>query len=219
MVWGISMQANTLQVIEWAKAASEDNVVVKVFWEKLCEAANEKPVASPEKIYSEIKLYGSNTLRIIDRPEGVPYHEVAADVADKLAGWAFWQKSPYGYDTIDNCERFVLEKMEISGDDLDKLRDSVSFKANKEAALNAIGDVAGDYAKVAGVAVVGAVVAKQIGLQIAKQIVLQIAKGLNIFLAALIVIDIAGPAYRCTIPGVTYIALLRKMYIAAQKGL
>ena len=33
------------------------------------------------------------------------------------------------------------------------------------------------------------------------------------------VVDLAGPAYRKTIPAVTYIAILRKLYEAAQEGI
>lgn len=213
------MISDTLQVIIWAKSEAQKNEVVREFWDALCDAVNEKNDASPDKIYSEIRLYGSNTLLRSKRPEGVNYHEVAADVADKLAGWAFWQKSPYGYDTIDDCERFVLEKMEISPEHMADLCKAVSKQANEEAVINAVGNGAKDYAIAAGTSVAAALVVRQLAIQTARQVILQIARSLNIFLAILVIIDIAGPAYRCTIPAVVYMALLRKMHFAAQKGL
>ena len=212
------MKDQTLEVIKWAKSTSVENEVVCEFWHKLCEAVNEKPSASAEKIYSEIRLYGSSTALKPIRPNGVKYLEVAADVADKLAGWAFWQKSPYGYKTIENCEKFILEKMDISNENIEDLGKSVSSISKKKSIKNGLENGVKDYGITATTAAAAALIARQIGLQIAKQIVLRIATSLNVFLAALVLIDIAGPAYRCTIPGTVYIALLRKMYSAAQKG-
>jgi len=48
-----------------------------------------------------------------------------------------------------------------------------------------------------------------VGKQVARQ---QVLRALSVVLLAWTVIDIAGPAMRVTIPGVTYVALLRKLY-------
>lgn len=201
------MSRKTLDVLKWAKNESEKNEIVKYFWEKLCSAVNEKPSASPDKVFSEIRLYGSNTLLKSVRPEGVSYHEVAADVADKLAGWAFWQKSPYGYASIESCERFVLERMKPEKNDLEKL----NTKGDPNLVVR--------KATVAGAAAVAVNVAHQVGLQVARNVSLRIVAQLNIILGGMAVVDLAGPAYRCTIPAVTYTALLRKVYEGNKRGL
>jgi uncharacterized protein YaaW (UPF0174 family) len=209
MVWGLIMPSETLEVILWARKTAKKHEVVQVFWDELCKAVNQESTASAEKVYSELRLYGSNTALKLTRPEGVEYHEVAEDVADKLA--PFLKSSPYGYSTIDDCERYVLEKMEVSEDDIKKICSSID--GNGGVVGKAGVDVNG---KAIAVVVVSAVV-----VQIARVIATRIATMTAGFVVGLLltIVTIAAPAYRCTIPGVTYVALLRKLYAASKRGI
>lgn len=201
------MSASTLDVIRWAKNEANKNEVVKTFWNELCKAVNQENMAKADAIYSELRLYGSNTALKPTRPEGVAYHEVAKDVADKLA--PMFSSSPYGYETIDACERYVLEKMDISEDDIAKICSSATNASELGAGTDAAGKTIG--------AVVVSALAAQIARMIATRIAANVAGG--VIAAILLLATITGPAYRCTIPGVTYVALLRKMYIASRKGI
>ncbi|WP_153145311.1 YaaW family protein [Dechloromonas sp. H13] len=201
------MSSETLTVIRWAHRNADSNEVVKLFWEKLCDAVNQKSNATADKIYAELRLYGSNSLRQFDRPEGVTYHEVAKDVADKLA--PLLKSSPYGYETIEACERYVLEKMDIRASEIEKICAGIG----SEGEIVASKEVAGK-----GV-VIG--VAMAIAISVAEMIALRIASALAgaAVGGVLAVVFLTGPAYRCTIPGVVYVSLLRQMYSASQKGL
>jgi uncharacterized protein YaaW (UPF0174 family) len=211
----------TLEVLKWAHDAARDNEIVAMFWEELCKAVDEPLSASAEKVLSELCEYGGNTIANLFRGHGVDYAEVAYDVACALKPWL--DDKPFSEGDIEACERYVLKRMEVQEDDLTKLIDAVRATVGShvnsqvgknvgEAAAKAVASAAMRQAanKVAEAA--AKIVAREVGKRIARQVIAQVLRSLSLVFLAWTVIDIAGPAMRVTIPGVTYVALLRKLY-------
>lgn len=235
--------SDTMTVLRWAKKAAASNETVKKFWDKLCDAVNQDQSVSPEKIMQELREYGSNTLLMPFRDEPVPYHEVAYDVAKLLKPY-FSEGDQFTESDMLSCERFVLKKMSVTEADIEKLCDAVNALSQQEAALNMSKKVVGASftASGAGAAtaqVVGRTVSQKVmheaakkaaskaakkaaeraAAEMAKQVTARILLGLNVVMVGWAVVSVAGPATRVTIPGVTYVALLRKMYARAEKGI
>jgi len=241
---GTSETVGTLEILTWAQAASTSNEVVAMFWNKLRDAVNEPSTASAPRILSELQAYGGNTIVNFFREGGVAYEQVAYDVADALR--PMFDARVFAEGDVSACETFVLRRMEISEDDLRKLgaaveghgmKNAVSAQVTKASGIAAVevgGVVAAQQvAKVAATAAGKRVIAeagkqiakraakeaaKRVAAATAKQVLARVVLGLNILLAALTLVSLAGPARRVTIPGVTYVALLRRLHGAAQMG-
>lgn len=91
----------------------------------------------------------------------------------------------------------------------ERLTDFVAVQIIKKTAAKAVQEAAKKTAQEA---------AKRAAQEAAKQIAIRLIAAANIFLGALTVVSIAGPATRKTIPATTYVALLRKMYEADLRG-
>lgn len=232
---------DTLEVLQWAKQTSSENEAVRMFWEKLCDAISEEPDISADAALRELRFYGSNTLLRPFRDNPISYSEVAYDVADTLKPM-FREGDRFREGSLSSCEDYVLEKMKVSRDDVEKICGAIGRssenQAIKDVAKKAGAAVAVEGAGVAVAKVVAQEVAKQVAAdaskkvaskaaqkaaeqaakEVAKQVAQRVIASVNIFLAAWTVVSIAGPAMRVTIPAVTYIALIRKMYMQYLKG-
>ncbi|MGE1063575.1 YaaW family protein [Megasphaera paucivorans] len=176
-----------------------------------------------DKIKEEINLMGGNTFaNLLRGGEGIPYHEILRDVCDKL-------KVPFNKNAdLSRIEQCLLEKVlektweEMSDVEKEELMKSLGGNFNAQGAL-ASGVLisifrAGGFASYQLALIITNGIAKLIvnrGLSLAANATL--ARALSIFsgpigiaLSAIWMIsDIAGPAYRVTIPATIYIAALR----------
>lgn len=227
-----SLSVNTENVLEWAAGAQKKDDTVREFWESLCARFDVSTTVTGKELLRLLRKAGSHDVAEIFRDEPVLYSEVCWDVAEKLR--PMFNDAECTEKDILACEKYVLKKMEISEDDLEKLCSSIGDRGKSEA--NEAGTAkAIRNAAVEGVAVTAArmvakkaaekamaeaskKVAAEVGKQAAKQVLVRILAAVNIALAALTLIDLAGPAYRKTIPGVTYVALLRKLHAAESMG-
>jgi uncharacterized protein YaaW (UPF0174 family) len=186
-----------------------------------------------DTIYEEIRLFGGNTFVNIFRKEGPPYSEVLEDAAEKVG-----VKDASKYSIVELEQRMIQELLrkaakEAKGEDL-------------EAAMREAGMSQKDYkAFISGASLasllaphlyrifmyqasqlIASAVAKQMlghGLRIGAGFVGGRAGSLllgpvgwvlaGIWTAA----DIAGPAYRVTVPCALHIAMLRQKWIAEQE--
>jgi uncharacterized protein YaaW (UPF0174 family) len=186
-----------------------------------------------DTIYEEIRLFGGNTFVNIFRKEGPPYSEVLEDAAKKVG-----VKDASKYSIVELEQRMIQELLrkaakEAKGEDL-------------EAAMREAGMSQKDYkAFISGASLasllaphlyrifmyqasqlIASAVAKQMlghGLRIGAGFVGGRAGSLllgpvgwvlaGIWTAA----DIAGPAYRVTVPCALHIAMLRQKWIAEQE--
>ncbi len=175
-------------------------------------------------IAKEIRDMGGNSFANVWRGEGPSYHEIVCDAADKM-------KVPYNKDRpIKGIENAILETIITSA--LEHMTDE-----EKEELLSEMGSKAG--ASMGGIATAtfisifraGGFYSYQLTLIIANQIAkvvlrrgLMLATNAGLMRAASVLtgpvgwaiaglwtaIDIAGPAYKVTIPCVIHVAMLRK---------
>jgi uncharacterized protein YaaW (UPF0174 family) len=171
----------------------------------------------------------------------VPYPEVAWDVAETLRG--VFEDRTYAEGNVAECERFVLGKMKVASDDLEQLCAAVAATGTAKAAAAATARAAGGAtaraaaqaaARVAAQKIgeaaarralaeagkevskrVAKKAAEEVGKRVAAQVLAQIGRALNLISVVLLLVTLAGPAKRVTIPGVVYVALLRKLCCAA----
>jgi uncharacterized protein YaaW (UPF0174 family) len=224
---------HTLKVLKWAKEMSNETEIVKMFWDELVTKLGLNKSATAEEILDEIRLFGGNTFVNFFRGEGVPYREVAYDVAKSLK--KFYETKEFNGHDLETIEYYVLKKMEIQNEDINEICNYILDASNQNVFQNAAANAA-QKAVVEGVGLaVGQQLAKttaqraaqkaaqkaaeEMGKQVAKQVLVRAISALNVFLALWTVVDIAGPAMRKTIPCVTYIALLRQLYKNYQSGL
>lgn len=175
-------------------------------------------------IAREIRDMGGNSFANVWRGEGPTYHEIVCDVADKL-------KAPYNKDkSIEDIENSILETI------LTTAIDGMS-EEDKEALLTEMGGRAGHNkggiatAAFIGIFRAGGFYSYQLTLIVANQIArLILGRGLMLATNAGLMrvagvlagpvgwaitgiwtaVDIAGPAYKVTIPCVIHVAMLRK---------
>lgn len=239
-------ERDTLGVLRWARETAAEDPIVAMFWRKLCDAVNAPEAASAGRVLAELEAYGGNSIANLFRDGGVPYAEVAHDTAAMLNP-TFGGRTVPSQKDVAGCEALVLWRMEVSQDDLDLLCGAVQQQAMSDALKRAtatavgvaaveaaafqsakrIGAVAGERAaaRLAGEVAVetaaqaGKQVAKGVAVEVAQQVAARLLLAFNVIMVAWLVVDLAGPARRVTIPGVTYVALLRKLHRAAQIAL
>jgi hypothetical protein len=161
--------SDTLAVLRWA--AASDEPIVRTFWGSLCEAVSEPESASADKVLSELRAYGGNTIANIFRSgDGVPYPEVVYDVADTLR--SAFADAPYREGDVENCERFVLKAMEVTEDNVSDMCRAISSKAINAARAG----ISGAAAKVAGARIAGQTIGRVVAEQAAKCAAAEAAK-------------------------------------------
>lgn len=223
---------STLDVLEWAKEGSTEQEVVGIFWNKLCETLKLSEHSDAKEVLETLRLDGGNTLVNFFRDEGVAYSEVVFDVAKTLK--PVFEEAAFRKNDVTSCEKYVLRRMEVNEDEIQALCDGVRKKGVDDA-VKAELQKAGVKATAATVAVVAtrqvtAQLAKQVtktaarkvaqaaAKQATKEVAKTVVKSISGVLAVWTAVDIAGPAKRKTIPAVTYIALLRKLFYAAHEN-
>lgn len=179
-------------------------------------------------IAAEIQCFGANSFVTFFRGEGVPYREVLTDVCDKL-------KVNYNKNsTVEKIENNMLMKIiadsleKMSPEELRKLAESVGVENTDGITAEALTGIfqvafrAGGFMSYQITLIVVNAVAKLLigrGLSIAgnaalTRVMAAFAGPIGWVLTGLwTAFDIAGPAYRVTIPAVIQIAALRKKYL------
>lgn len=174
-------------------------------------------------IADEIQRYGANTIATAVRGKGVLYREITSDVAKKLK--VDVNKS----DSITEIELSILTKIltesltDLSTDELKKISDELDLELTSFTSQDlstAIGSAVKNSKVIAYqvALIVSSAVTKQMigrGLKLAANI--GITRTLGFILgpigwtasAAWTAADVAGPAYRVTIPAVVQVAMLR----------
>jgi len=189
-----------------------------------------------DTIYEEIRLFGGNTLVNVFRREGPSYLEVLQDAAEKVG-----VKEVSKYPTIELEQRMIQELLrKVAKDSEGKARDDL------EEAMREAGMSQKDYkAFISGASLasllaphlyrifmsrasqlIASAVAKQMlghGLRMGAGFVGGRAGSLLLGPVGLVLagiwtaVDIAGPAYRVTVPCTLHIAMLRQKWMAEQE--
>jgi len=176
-----------------------------------------------EDIAKELQNYGGNTFMNMVRGHGVPYREILIDVCKKMKV-NFNKKSPVEMIELHLLEKILLESLEnMTLEELKKLMEEMDIPTQglgRQSMIAAI-QIAikrGCFASYKIAVIVANAICRFFlgrGLSIAANAALTrylsifagpIGWGINIVWAA---VDIAGPAYRVTIPAVVQIAYMR----------
>lgn len=157
--------ASTLDVLQWAREQSANDEVVSMFWKALCEAVSEPSDASANRVFSEVRAYGGNTIVNMFRDSGPDYSEVAYDVATTMRGC--FESAPLSEGDVVGSERFVLKKLNVSSDDVAAIRAAAQAAGVAAAVQRAVAKaVAADAARKGAAKAgkeVGKVVAREVG--------------------------------------------------------
>jgi hypothetical protein len=168
----------------------------------------------------------SHDVAHIFRGDSVRYSKVCWYIAEKLR--PIFDDAESTKEDILACEKYVLKKMEISEDDLETLclairvraesepNDEGAAKATRNAAVEGVSVYAARMATMVAaekaMAEASKKVAAEVENQAAKLVLAGILTAIDIALAELTLINLADPAYRKAVPGVTYVAILRKLH-------
>lgn len=183
----------------------------------------DKPTEYVDLIADEIRSMGGNSFANLVRGEGVSYHEVVCDVADKL-------KVPYNKNAnVARIEECIMQKVfedaweKLSPEEREVVVHELSpdvkvSKAILTMSAQAIFKMGGFASYKISLIVVNSVSKALLGRGLALAANAGLTRSLCIFtgpigwvLTALwALIDIAGPAYKATIPCVLHVAMLRQ---------
>lgn len=180
--------------------------------------------AFSDEIIDELLRFGGNTLMNIIRGRGVSYKELLCDVCDKMKV-NYNKKSPV--EVIENnfLQTILINSLEnMSRDEMKNLIDTMDIRTagyGKQAMTAAIqaAILNGGFTPYKMAVIVANAVAKSLlgrGLTLAANAAL--VKAMNIFAGPVgwgvsilwTLVDIAGPAYRVTIPAVAQICYMRR---------
>ncbi len=188
------------------------------------KANPQNPTSYVDLIADEIRLFGGNTFANLARGGvGVPYKEIVCDVADKLK--VSYNKAS----SVERIETLILQK--VFEDSLERLSEEEKEEALKE--LGVVGIPVGASATIIVQALLkmGGFKSYQIALIVANSVAkfllgrglsfaanASLTKALSVFIGPVgwvisslwMLVDIAGPSYRTTIPCVIHIAALRQ---------
>lgn len=220
------LSENTERVLNWAARAQKRNDTVRAFWNALCDRLDISTTATGEGVLQLLCKAGSHDVAHIFRGDPVRYSKVCWYIAEKLR--LIFDDAESTKEDILVCEEYVLKRMEISEDDLETLclairdraksEDAGAAKATRNAVVAGISVSAARMGtKVAAEkAMAGASkkVAAEVENQAAKLVLAGILTAIDIALAELTLVDLSDPAYRKAVPGVTYVAILRKLHAA-----
>lgn len=180
-----------------------------------------------DEIIDELQLYGGNTFaNILRGGKGIYYREILVDVAKKMKV-NFNSKSSVEVIEMNLLQKVFIDALEnMTYNDLKEVMRSMDIKTEsigKQAMIAAIQAAirAGGFASYKIAVIVANAIAKALlgkGLSLAANAA--ITKYLSIFAGPIgwavtviwTAIDIAGPAYRVTIPAVIQIAYMRAKY-------
>ena len=222
------LSENTEQVLAWAARAQERNDTVRELWEALCDRFDVGTKATGEGVLLLLRKAGSPDGADIFRDKPARYPEVCRYVAEKLRPGC--DDAGCMEEDVLSCEKYVLKRMKISEDDLETLcssiRDRRKSQADEAGAVETL-----TIATVEGIAITTARVAREKAVekatydaykkvatevkhQVVKLVLAEVLIAVDIAVAELTLIGIKVPAYHKAIPGVVYVALLRKLHAA-----
>lgn len=181
-----------------------------------------------EEIAEEIQYWGANSIVSFVRREGVLYQEIVKDVADKIGVIL------KGISSIEEKENAILLK--LFSDSLKEMGDKDRMKLIQEMNLVSVQDFSSEAIIVACQLLfkAGGIKSFQLTAIISNAIVSAIMRKTVVFAGNAVIargaavltgpiglgitalwtiFDLAGPAYRVTIPAVAQIAFLRKNYL------
>ena len=211
----LGLSQNTERVLNWAERAQERDDTVREIWKALCDRFNVNTTTTGERVLQLLRKAGSYDVADIFRDEPISYPEVCFYIAEILR--SMFDDADRTKKDILSCEMYVLKRMDIPEDDLERLCSAIQGRgmsvANEVGAANAIRRTA-----VEGVAVTAARIAPkeaaEVENQVARLVFARILLAVDIALEELTLIGITIPAYRKAIPGITYVALLRILHAA-----
>jgi len=176
-----------------------------------------------DEIVDELQRYGGNTFMNILRGHGVEYQEILMDVCDKMEV-NYNKKSSVEIIEYNLLQKILVDSLEnMSVEELEKLMDEMNIpnqgfgKQAVIAALQIAIKRSGFSAYKMAVIVANAVSKALLGRGLAMASNAALTRWLSIFAGPIgwsvtaiwTAIDIAGPAYRVTIPSVVQIAYMR----------
>lgn len=176
-----------------------------------------------DEIIDELQRYGGNTFaNILRGGKGVCYREILIDVAKKMKVY-FNSKSSVEIIEMNLLQKVFIDALEnMTDNDLKEVMRDLDIKTTsigKQAMIAAIQATirAGGFASYKIAVIVANAIAKALlgkGLSLAANAALSIFTGPIGWAVTVIwtAIDIAGPAYRVTIPAVIQIAYMRAKY-------
>lgn len=189
---------------------------------------NRNHIRYVDEIMEELQLFGGNTFVNLIRRQGVPYREILCDVCDKMKV-NYNKKSSVSHIESELFSKILEKSIEqMDSKELEKLAKDAKIDTakgfSKQAAIAAMqGAVkAGGFMSYQIALIVANAVAKQVlgrGLSIAANAGLTRAIGVFAgpigwaITALWTAADIAGPAYRITLPAVIQVAFLRKRFL------
>lgn len=221
----LGLSENTQRVLVWAARAQKRDDTVREFWKALCEQFDISTTATGERVFRLLCKAGSQDVADTFRGNPAGYSKVCWYIARKLR--PIFDDFERTKQDILACEKYVLKKMKISEDDLETLCLAIRDRAESEpydgtakAARNAaVEGVSASAARVAtrvaaekAIAEASKKVAAEVEIQAAKLVLAGILTAIDIALAELTLMNLADPAYRKAVPGVTYVAILRKLH-------
>jgi hypothetical protein len=224
----LCLSEDTKRVLIWAARAQKRDDTVREFWNALCDRFDISTTATGERVFQLLCKAGSHSHDVahIFRGNPVRYSKVCWYIAEKLR--PIFGDAESTKEDILACEKYVLKKMKISEDDLEMLclaiRDRAESEPNDEGAAKATRNAAVEGVSVYAARMATMVaaekamaeaskkVAAEVENQAAKLVLAGILTAIDIALAELTLINLADPAYRKAVPGVTYVAILRKLH-------
>ena len=239
------------EILSWAREQRDDEMVGSL-WRRLCRVLNVHAEADADDVLFVLGCWGGNSFANVVRRRGVPYAEVAYDVARQLK--RLFRPAGFARGDVIACERFVLRQLDVDEEDIETLCRAARQRAEgmalvscaKTAVAGVAVDTTGKALGIGAARVASQVVAKRVtqetGMRAAaaatkataqrsarraaelattqalKQTLARLLIPLNALWATWALVDLAGPAFRKTIPAVTYVALLRRLHHAATGG-
>ncbi|PUD02763.1 hypothetical protein C2S39_01240 [Helicobacter pylori] len=166
----------------------------------------------PERIAEELQHYGGNSFADFFRDEGVLYKEILCDACDHLKV-NYHEKSPTSLIEQNMLSKLLKDSLEkMSGREIKELCDELGMPnidkmiaENKQvliASVLTLFQTGGFHSYALAIAVADAMVKKTLGI---------LAGPIGwVITGALVSINLAGPAYRVTVPACVLVATLRK---------
>ncbi|MCQ2746455.1 DUF3944 domain-containing protein [Helicobacter pylori] len=191
----------------------------------------------PRRIAEELQCYGSNTFINFFRDEGVLYKEILCDVCDHLKV-NYHEESPTSLIEKNILSKLLKDSLErMSKEDLEKLRHELSMTnidkvigENKQvliASVLTLFKAGGSHSYALAVSVADAMVRQTLGhglSSVVGKVALKKTLGILagpigwVITGALVSINLAGPAYRVTVPACVLVVALRKKLKAEREA-
>ncbi|RKU88235.1 ubiquinol-cytochrome C chaperone family protein [Helicobacter pylori] len=191
----------------------------------------------PTRIAEELQRYGGNSFANFFRDEGVLYKEILCDACDHLKV-NYNEKSPTSLIEQNMLSKLLKDSLEkMSGREIKELCDELGMTnidktigENKQALIAStltLFKVGGSHSYALAVSVADAMVRQTLGhglSSVVGKVALKKTLGILagpigwVITGALVSVNLAGPAYRVTVPACVLVATLRKKLKAEQEA-